>query len=230
MVLLFKLLLSHLLGDFILQPKSWVKHKEQKKLKSGYLYVHFVIHGILVYLLTQSWPITLIIVTTHVVIDIFKLFAQSSTNRRKWFFRDQFLHLAVIVVIVGWFEGYGLNTVVNLLYENLPVITSIVFLTIPTSVVVKKAISRWDPDPENDSPDSLEEAGSYIGMLERLFVFTFVLSGQWNAVGFLIAAKSVFRFGDLKEAHDRKLTEYILIGTLMSVGIASIVGAVVSIL
>ncbi len=38
--------------------------------------------------------------------------------------------------------------------------------------------------------------------------------------GFLIAAKSIFRFGDLSKAKDRKLTEYILIGTLLSFGIA----------
>ena len=42
------------------------------------------------------------------------------------------------------------------------------------------------------------------------------------AVGFLLAAKSIFRFGDLKEAHDIKLTEYVLIGTLLSFGIAII--------
>jgi hypothetical protein len=41
-----------------------------------------------------------------------------------------------------------------------------------------------------------------------------------------LAAKSVFRFGDLKESKDRKLTEYILIGTLLSFGIAIASGIV----
>jgi len=41
-------------------------------------------------------------------------------------------------------------------------------------------------------------------MLERLFVFTFVVTGNWEAIGFLLAAKSVFRFGDLKKSKDRK--------------------------
>jgi len=53
-------------------------------------------------------------------------------------------------------------------------------------------------------------------------VFIFITEGHWEAVGFLITAKSVFRFSDLKESKDRKLTEYILIGTLMSFGIAII--------
>ena len=61
-------------------------------------------------------------------------------------------------------------------------------------------------------------------MLERLFVFSFVILGKWEAIGFLLAAKSVFRFGDLRKAKDRKLTEYILIGTLLSFGISIGVG------
>ena len=64
-------------------------------------------------------------------------------------------------------------------------------------------------------------------MLERLFVFIFVITGNWEGIGFLLAAKSVFRFGDLKESKDRKLTEYILIGTLLSFGIAIATGMLV---
>ncbi len=60
-------------------------------------------------------------------------------------------------------------------------------------------------------------------MLERLLVFSFILLNQWEAIGFLLAAKSVFRFGDLTNAKDRQLTEYILIGTLLSFGIAIII-------
>jgi hypothetical protein len=47
---------------------------------------------------------------------------------------------------------------------------------------------------------------------------------QWSAIGLLITAKSVFRFGDLSKAKNRKLTEYVLIGTLLSFGIAIAVG------
>ena len=71
---------------------------------------------------------------------------------------------------------------------------------------------------------SLQSAGKYIGILERLLVFVFMIHNEWQAVGFLIAAKSVFRFGNLQEARDRKLTEYILIGTLLSFGIAILTG------
>ena len=71
-----------------------------------------------------------------------------------------------------------------------------------------------------DDSSSLNNAGMYIGILERLFVFVFIVMGQWQAIGLLIAAKSVFRFSDLTRAKDRKLTEYILIGTLLSFALA----------
>jgi hypothetical protein len=71
---------------------------------------------------------------------------------------------------------------------------------------------------------SLPNAGKYIGIIERLFVLTFILIGRWEAIGLLITAKSVFRFNDLKESNSRKLTEYILIGTLISFGLAILAG------
>lgn len=227
MILLVKLLLAHLLGDFIFQSPTWVERKRQHKLRSIHLYLHFALYGVLVFLFMQSWQITLIITLSHAIIDLLKLFTQTDENSRRWFFADQALHLGIIAAIAGWMYGLEFEMVRNWLGHHLFLITAVVFLTIPSSVIIKKAISRWDPDPGDDSPDSLDRAGKYIGILERLFVFTFVMAGQWSAIGFLIAAKSVFRFGDLKESHDRKLTEYILIGTLMSVGIASIVGVIV---
>jgi hypothetical protein len=83
---------------------------------------------------------------------------------------------------------------------------------------------KWDISKLTDGNESLEDAGKYIGILERILVFSFVILDHWEAVGFLITAKSVFRFGDLKESKHRKLTEYILIGTLISFGIAIVVG------
>ena len=48
----------------------------------------------------------------------------------------------------------------------------------------------------------------------------------WEGIGFLLAAKSVFRFGDLNNSKDRNLTEYVLIGTLLSFGIAIIIAGI----
>jgi hypothetical protein len=42
------------------------------------------------------------------------------------------------------------------------------------------------------------------------------MTGQIEGVGFLVAAKSVFRFGELTDHQNRLEAEYITIGTLMS--------------
>lgn len=49
--LFLKILLAHLIGDFILQPNSWVNDKNHKKIKSLKLYFHTGIHAILLALL-----------------------------------------------------------------------------------------------------------------------------------------------------------------------------------
>ena len=89
---------------------------------------------------------------------------------------------------------------------------------------MKTIFLKWDINKLIESNESLKDAGKYIGILERILVFVFIITDHWEAVGFLITAKSVFRFGDLKESKNRKLTEYILIGTLISFGIAILIG------
>ena len=95
-------------------------------------------------------------------------------------------------------------------------------------VLIKNIISLWTPESKSDKDNSLQNAGNVIGILERLFVFYFVVNGNYDAIGFLLAAKSIFRFGDLKEAKDRKLTEYVLIGTLLSFGLAFVTALLVN--
>jgi hypothetical protein len=104
------------------------------------------------------------------------------------------------------------------------------FLTSPASIFIKILLSSWTPVPETQTSlqtDSLSSAGKYIGILERLLVFTFIIVNHWEGVGFMVAAKSVFRFSDLAQAKQRKLTEYVLIGTLLSFGMAVLTGILI---
>lgn len=227
-MILVKLLLAHLVGDFFLQPDGWVKAKEQHKLKAFQFYLHILIHGLLAYGLIWEvgfWPYALAIAVSHGVIDGIKLYAQKENTKRKWFFWDQFIHVLVLLVIFQWVEGYSWKE--WLIFEEKIWLggTLALFLTLPASIFIKTFISKWTPMAEDsEESDSLAEAGKYIGILERLFVFVFIISGRYEAIGFLVAAKSVFRFGDLRQTGDRKLTEYILIGTLFSFGLAILAG------
>lgn len=228
-MILIKLLLAHIIGDFFSQPYSWIKEKEKKKFKSPKLYLHTIIHMAIAMVILWDislWYLVVIIGLTHLIIDGLKLSLQNNRNHRWLFFIDQFLHLLIIFSLYYIFIQKG----IDLEFLNNPdvyiVITSLLFLTQPTSIILKTIFSKWDLSKLTENNESLVDAGKYIGILERLLVFTFIITDHWEAVGFLITAKSVFRFGDLKESKHRKLTEYILIGTLISFSIAIITALV----
>jgi hypothetical protein len=68
--------------------------------------------------------------------------------------------------------------------------------------------------PLEMSAESLPGAGRVIGHLERGLIYVLILLGQPQGVGLLIAAKSILRFGAVRD--DRALSEYVIIGTLAS--------------
>jgi hypothetical protein len=70
------------------------------------------------------------------------------------------------------------------------------------------------PPPAHASP---ARVGATIGIIERLLIATFVLTGSQAAIGFVVAAKTLARF---KQLDDRDFAEYYLLGTLASVAVA----------
>lgn len=65
--------------------------------------------------------------------------------------------------------------------------------------------------------------GATIGILERILVVVFVLTGSEAAIGFVVAAKTLARFRLLD---DREFAEYYLLGTLASVAVAIVTGLI----
>jgi hypothetical protein len=231
MIILVKLILAHFIGDFLLQPKSWVEEKEIRKARSFKLYMHILVHGLLVLLVLWNfnyWLLALLLTISHGIIDTVKLYAQKQSNKTNWFLIDQGLHIMSILAVWALFFKPEINLKSLVEYTEIWIYAvAILFITVVSGIVMRELMSTWSKVLNDSNDDSLNNAGKYIGMLERIFVFTFVVTGHWEGIGFLLAAKSVFRFGDLKESKDRKLTEYILIGTLLSFGIAIAVGMLV---
>ena len=231
MIVLLKLILAHLIGDFVLQSKKWVEKKEQRKGQSIILYLHALIHGLLVLLLLWDityWTLALAVTLLHGAIDTLKLYAQRENSKTRWFLIDQALHLvSIIAVWMIWIKP-DIDFLDIVLHPTIWIFaTALLFITAVSGVFIQVLMTNWSKALNEDNNESLPNAGKYIGMLERLFVFIFIITGNWQGIGFLLAAKSVFRFGDLKESKSRKLTEYILIGTLLSFGIATVVALVV---
>ncbi len=218
-----KLLIAHILGDFVFQSNKWVKSKQENKIRSKFLYVHLAIHAIALIVLLgfdfNYWVGIVAILITHGIVDVLKMYFETKKNTRSLFIIDQLVHLLILLIVTLSYTGFELNFEFLNTSKNLFLLFSILNVTFVSSVFMKVIMGKWKLE-ENSPNKSLKQAGKYIGILERLFVLCFVILNQWGAIGFLLTAKSVFRFGDLSKSKDRKLTEYVLIGTLLSFAIA----------
>lgn len=224
---LTKLILSHLVTDFILQPRSWVEDRNQKHLASSKLYLHGLVTGIFAWTITgfHYWIIALIIMVTHIIIDAWKSYRKQTSV---YFLIDQFLHLMVLVSctyfsflnwqnIVEWWQTFNSNP------ELWKKLTAFVFLTTPAGILIGQLTKQWrDKLPE---AENLASAGKWIGIVERIIILIFVLYSQYAAIGLLVAAKGIIRFNE-KDRQEIK-TEYLVIGTLMSIALAIITGLLI---
>lgn len=221
---LTKLVLAHLLTDFVLQPKSWVDSRNEKHFSSGKLYLHGVITAAVAWVLIgwQYWMIALIILVTHILIDGWKSYQQTTT---KYFLIDQAAHL--LVIIGCWYFTFIKWNEVQVAFQQLnnqpaiwKTITAFIFLTMPAGILIGQITKKWRDKIEN--AESLANAGKWIGIIKRIIILVFVLQGQYSAISLLVAAKGIIRFNE-KDRLEIK-TEYLVIGTLMSIGLAIITG------
>ncbi len=224
--LIIKIVLSHLLGDFVLQTNTMVDDIDSNKLKSRQLYFHVLIHFLLMLIVTKFekqyiFPILLLAVA-HLLIDIVtKIVIKNKLTSVTNLFLDQFLHAISIALFIKYFYNYKIDFDLVFSEKSYLIGIALISVTFVSSILMKKILELFNYTLPNGG---IEEAGKYIGMLERLFIFTFVILSFWEGIGFLLAAKSIFRFGDLKENKEIRLTEYILIGTLLSFGLAILIG------
>ncbi|AGC78382.1 uncharacterized protein DUF3307 [Nonlabens dokdonensis] len=227
MEILIKLLIVHFLGDFVLQTDKFNKKKEKHKLRSYHLYIHALIHGLLSWLLLwklEYWYIGLLIFITHLIIDAGKLYFSTKKNQRWLFALDQLAHIIIIVLLASSVSQINFIISDRVLEFIWPLLLCVVFLTSPVAIMLKVFFTRWKLTDDDTGIYGLKNAGRWIGMIERLLIFLFIITDNFSAVGLLLTAKSVFRFGDLSKAKNMKLTEYVLIGTLLSFGIAILIG------
>ena len=94
------------------------------------------------------------------------------------------------------------------------------FVLWPSGFIIERVLPRMVKI--RNPKEGLENAGKWIGYLERFLILTFVFGGSYVAVALLVAAKSILRYPEVQEN-----SEYVLIGTLLSFSIAVAVGLLV---
>ena len=173
-----------------------------------------------------------------------------SERRSKNLNRNRLLMLLLHIVIIGLLSSPMFNLSFNGLVNTLSGFVNMVFIlgekarvnwmsmqialfgfllvVNETNILLRYLLNVFRLKPIGDRGLKTDEkeynTGRLIGILERIFVYIFVLLGQFAAIGFILAAKGVARFQDFKS---RTFAEYVLIGTLISTLLAMIVGFLV---
>lgn len=224
------LLAAHFVGDFLFQSKAMV----QEKRRPGVLLLHGAIVAAVSYLFAARWmvwEIAAAVFVTHVGIDFLK--TRLGKTGATIFALDQLAHGAVIFALAElaprwggvsqWTEWWGPRW-----WSGEVALSGFVMTVRMGGLLVGFWVQPYLDEIQRASteitdlpfvrPRGLTNGGRLIGQWERALIFLFVGLGQPSSIGFLIAAKSIFRFGELKDRENRMEAEYITIGTLMSFG------------
>ena len=218
---LLRIVAAHLAGDFLLQPAPWVRDRNTRHLRAPGFWYHISTHAFLASAFTgfDTWWVWPAVFLLHGVIDWWK---SHRPERFLYFAVDQSLHLWTLIILwtarfpseVSRLAGEALASIDD---WNLWVVgTALLLITRPAGFAIGMLTKGFREQLGDAKDGSLERAGTWIGVLERVLIFFFVLIGQFEAIGLLIAAKSIIR---LKEGQ-QKMGEYVLIGTLLSILVA----------
>lgn len=223
---LWSLCLAHVVADFYFQTDSLCREKAERKIKSPFMNVHSLIVGGVAWAMIPAvdfWGYALLITVSHWLIDVGKAYVRAGL----WtFLADQVLHFAVLFLIAAKYiprETLPIQYLDLLPDIFLPGLLLAVFVCMkPTNILIKLILERYQIG-EGSSCQDIKNAGALIGNLERILTLLFVLIGQFEAIGFIVAAKSLLRFKDT----DTAKTEYVLAGTFLSFGMALLWGLAV---
>lgn len=224
--------IAHLLYDFIFQPQSWCDKKD-KKVFNKYLFYHSAIVLVTSYVLSFDFGFlkyAILLTVTHFIIDIFKSYISLKTKIKDLFFADQFLHLFTLIGVVFLYDNSGsIDFLFDMETKTLAIIAGFLLCTKPANIIIKFIFQNFSietpvEDSKSTNDKSLPNAGKLIGITERLLALLLIILGQYEAVGLIIAAKSILRFNATQKS------EYVLVGTLLSFAIAAFTGIVIKLI
>lgn len=239
------LFLAHLLTDFVFQSDRLVVRKKSGSLLAYaqhgaiHLIASMLLAGLALPLLASrfSFYVLMVVLTlAHLGIDGGKAWLVRSKvidDGARAFFGDQLMH-SLTVCVISWAlarPSYpSLVSTVHSLRSHTEM--SLLLLVVYIGVIfgagyivrfLTKALGQNAPHIAGETTDELQNAGMYIGWLERFLVLTALVLHSPATVGLIFAAKSIARYSELKSV---RFAEYFLIGTLLSVSIGILGGLI----
>jgi len=230
-ILLFACLVAaDLVTEFLLLPSRWKDEgASPQRVRS------VVAHVAVAWALAgrwEDWTLAVVLFVGYSALELLRMRAPLPGWR--WFLAERVAYglLAWIAAAVCvrwhpgpmfWLDRWG-TTYLEILVLAAGGVVTVFVGGILTAFIVRPFSEQLEQDGW-DSSESAEEreasrglvaGGSIIGRLERALIYVLVVSANPAGIGFLVAAKSILRFGEVKNRRQRMEAEYIIIGTLAS--------------
>ena len=249
--LAYNLLFAHIIADFYCQSDVSCDEKRESGFKGWHLYWHSFL--VLILSVAVCWNIKMIIPAVIIGISHLLLDGAKSMIERKIvqngkkktyglliFIIDQLLHISIILLCTFYFgkDWIQFPFLTDLRPRFLLALLALLFLAKPVNILVDILFTEYTISPAKDDTSKPEgnpnsnnselnsfHSGRIIGTLERWLILLLVMLSQFEAIGFLIAAKSILRFSETSKGTEK--SEYVLVGTLFSFLIALSTGILI---
>lgn len=239
------LYLAHLVSDFTLQSDPVVIGKRRRSVLAylehggihfvaAVLFLGFAVPGL--WMNPTFYGVLAALTLVHLGIDWGKVCLVRSNkvgDGAASFCGDQAIH-AVTVSIAAWLIAQpstaSLIAKIHWFQSEIekPLLLSVVYVGVifGGGYLVRfltKPLLKSNLEVIGESTNELQNAGMYIGWLERFVVLTSLVLQSPATVGLILTAKSIARYPELKSV---RFAEYFLIGTLLSVTLGILGGLV----
>lgn len=232
------LLLAHVIGDFYFQTTNMSMRKDSRM---KWVLLHSLLYWLsILFVLCSIMSLNILLIGTaaaasHALIDGFKyLFVKKIRSRgeitagreRNIFFADQLLHIICLIFIayfavirnipfrfsapiLGFFDIIKIDAFAFTYWA-----AALLIIHKPANIFISRILTVYRPDNKDDTNKKDNNAGRFIGTIERIIILIFLSIGQYAAIGLVLTAKSIARYDKISKEKD--FAEYYLIGTLIS--------------
>lgn len=247
---LILLLLGHVIGDFYLQTERMAI---RKRWSLKWVMLHSLWYcgaiGLVIFPVLSSETIKygLMAGFCHMAIDLVKyyyvVFTGKKRNRTRQlndqtlFFIDQAFHMTGILLISYLFVvKNGVLTPYNSVNVFFCVagiskrtfvswLTALLLIYKPANIIISKLLFSYKPQDKDEGRKKDNNAGRFIGTVERLIILILLSMNQYSAIGLVLTAKSIARYDKIAKEPD--FAEYYLLGTLLSTVVVILVSFII---
>lgn len=223
-------ILLHIIGDFYCQTDGISKRKHVQYryvILHSLLYAAVFIAGSIAARSPLVVPTAAILSVLHYAVDSLKyLYVKYVNSPRKLsepalYLIDQSLHLSLIVIAAAFIADKYYAVFPAAAGGTAVLRWACILLTVckPANITIKQMLIKYRPALTDD--DGSNNAGAFIGSLERIIITLLMSVGQYSAIGLVLTAKSVARYDKISK--DQTFSEYYLLGTLLSTLFAIVV-------